>query len=87
MIEYNKNRFAEALPLLLKARDGVRAAHTPGDAISISTSPTRSPGSSVTRKPSRTSCRRLRFYPQNMRARAGLAMLYQSMGRREMPSA
>jgi tetratricopeptide (TPR) repeat protein len=79
-IEYNRKRYAEALPMLMAARDGyARRTTQPSDLYFFI-------GDSLARLGRYEEAlpyfvQELRLYPQNTRAWAGMAMLYQSEGR------
>ena len=80
MIEYNANRFAEALPLLLKARDAYAQRTLQARDLNFYIA------DSLARLERYQEAepyfqQELRLHPQNTRARAGLALLYRSMGR------
>ncbi|HYN10208.1 MAG TPA: sulfatase-like hydrolase/transferase [Vicinamibacterales bacterium] len=79
-IEYNGHRYAEALPLLMAARDGYSRRTTQPSDLNFFI------GDSLARLGRYEEAlpyfvQELRLYPQNTRARAGMAMLYQSVGR------
>ena len=80
MIEYNRNRFSEALPYLLKARDAYARRTLQARDLNFYIA------DSLVRLERYQEAepffqQELQLHPQNMRARAGLALLYRSMGR------
>ena len=82
MIEYNTERFAEALPFLLKAREAY--AHRTLQARDLNFYIADSLARLERYKEAEPYfLQELRLHPQNTRARAGLALLYESMGRAE----
>jgi tetratricopeptide (TPR) repeat protein len=80
MIAYNQARYAEALPLLAQAREGyARRTTQPSDLHFFIGDSLARLGRYEEAQP--YFIQELRLYPQNLRARAGLAMLLQSMNR------
>jgi len=82
MIEYNKDRFAQALPYLLKAREAYAKRTLQARDLNFYI------GDSLARLERYKEAepyflQELQLHPQNTRARAGLALLYKSMGRAE----
>jgi len=82
MIEYNKDRFADALPFLLKAREAYTRRTLQARDLNFYI------GDSLARLERYQEAepyfqQELQLHPQNTRARAGLALLYKSMGRAE----
>ncbi len=80
MIEYNKARYAEALPFLLKAREAYARRTLQARDLNFYIA------DSLARLERYKEAEphfldEIRLHPQNSRARAGLALLYQSMGR------
>jgi tetratricopeptide (TPR) repeat protein len=80
MIAYNQQKFAEALPLLAQAREGyARRTTQPSDLHFFIGDVLARLGRYEEAQP--YFIQELRLYPQNLRARAGLAMLLQSLNR------
>ena len=69
MIEYNEDRFAEALPYLLKARDGLREAHAPGARSQFLHRRLAGAPRAVSGSRTVTFSEELQLHPQNTRAR------------------
>jgi arylsulfatase A-like enzyme/Flp pilus assembly protein TadD len=80
MIAYNRQQYAEALPLLSQAREGyARRTTQPSDLHFFIGDSLARLGRYEEAQP--YFIQELRLYPQNIRARAGLAMLLQSLNR------
>jgi arylsulfatase A-like enzyme/Flp pilus assembly protein TadD len=80
MIAYNRQQYAEALPLLAQAREGYAKRTTqPSDLHFFLGDTLARLGRYEEAQP--YFIQELRLYPQNTRARAGMAMLLQSMNR------
>jgi tetratricopeptide (TPR) repeat protein len=80
IIEYNHQRYAEALPLLMKARDAYAGRTVQPTDLHFYI------GDSLARLERYREAepfflRELQLYPQSLNARSGLAMLYQAMDR------